>query len=69
MLSRLAKRTQGADLGAEEGVPDSGGTAPGRGLQARMQKKLFSELGLSPESLKAVAKMGFEEASDRKSVV
>ena len=28
-----------------------------------MQKKLFSELGLSPESLKAVAKMGFEEAS------
>ena len=33
------------------------------GLEARMQKKLFSELGLSPESLKAVAKMGFEEAS------
>jgi len=28
-----------------------------------MQKKLFTELGLSPESLKAVAKMGFEEAS------
>ena len=28
-----------------------------------MQKKLFSELGLSPEILKAVAKMGFEEAS------
>ena len=28
-----------------------------------MQKKLFSELGLSPETLKAVAKMGFEEAS------
>ncbi len=28
-----------------------------------MQKKLFSELGLSPELLKAVAKMGFEEAS------
>jgi superfamily II DNA/RNA helicase len=28
-----------------------------------MQKKLFSELGLSPEVLKAVEKMGFEEAS------
>jgi ATP-dependent RNA helicase DeaD len=28
-----------------------------------MQKKLFSELGLSPELLKAVAQMGFEEAS------
>jgi ATP-dependent RNA helicase DeaD len=29
----------------------------------RMQKKLFSELGLSPELQKAVAQMGFEEAS------
>src|SRR5262249_10506585 len=28
-----------------------------------MQKKLFPELGLSPESLRAVARMGFEEAS------
>jgi ATP-dependent RNA helicase DeaD len=28
-----------------------------------MQKKMFAELGLSPESLKAVAQMGFEEAS------
>jgi ATP-dependent RNA helicase DeaD len=28
-----------------------------------MQKKLFTELGLSPELLKAVAKMGFEEAT------
>ena len=28
-----------------------------------MQKKLFSELGLSPDILKAVDKMGFEEAS------
>ncbi len=28
-----------------------------------MQKKLFSELGLSPELLKAIAKIGFEEAS------
>lgn len=28
-----------------------------------MQKKLFADLGLSPEILKAVAKMGFEEAS------
>jgi len=28
-----------------------------------MQKKPFTELGLSPEILKAVAKMGFEEAS------
>jgi len=28
-----------------------------------MQKKLFSELGLSPEVLKAIDKMGFEEAS------
>jgi len=34
-----------------------------RGLKARMQKKLFTELGLSPEIQKAVAKMGFEEAS------
>jgi ATP-dependent RNA helicase DeaD len=28
-----------------------------------MEKKLFSDLGLSPEILKAVSKMGFEEAS------
>jgi len=28
-----------------------------------MEKRPFAELGLSPESLKAVAKMGFEEAS------
>ena len=28
-----------------------------------MQKKLFTELGLSPELLKAVAKVGYEEAS------
>ena len=28
-----------------------------------MQKKLFADLGLSPEVLKAVAQMGFEEAS------
>jgi len=28
-----------------------------------MQKKLFADLGLSPEILKAVGKMGFEEAS------
>jgi len=28
-----------------------------------MQKKLFSELGLAPELLKAVAKVGYEEAS------
>ena len=28
-----------------------------------MQKKLFAELGLAPEILKAVEKMGFEEAS------
>ena len=28
-----------------------------------MQKKLFSELGLSPEILKAIERMGFEEAS------
>jgi len=28
-----------------------------------MQKKLFTDLGLSPELLKAVAQMGFEEAS------
>src|SRR4051812_8047830 len=28
-----------------------------------MEKRLFSELGLSPEILKAVDKMGFEEAS------
>ncbi|MBK9992197.1 MAG: DEAD/DEAH box helicase [Verrucomicrobia bacterium] len=28
-----------------------------------MEKRLFAELGLSPESLKAVDKMGFEEAS------
>jgi ATP-dependent RNA helicase DeaD len=28
-----------------------------------MEKKPFAELGLSPETLKAVAKMGFEEAS------
>ena len=28
-----------------------------------MEKKLFAELGLSPEVLKAVARLGFEEAS------
>ena len=28
-----------------------------------MEKRLFTELGLSPELLKAVEKMGFEEAS------
>jgi len=28
-----------------------------------MQKKLFSELGLAPELLKAVAKVGYEEAA------
>src|SRR5215207_11618047 len=28
-----------------------------------MEKRPFDQLGLSPESLKAVAKMGFEEAS------
>jgi ATP-dependent RNA helicase DeaD len=33
------------------------------GVQCLMQKKSFAELGLSPESLKAVAQMGFEEAS------
>ena len=27
-----------------------------------MEKKPFAELGLSPEILKAVARMGFEEA-------
>jgi ATP-dependent RNA helicase DeaD len=30
---------------------------------ALVQKKLFTELGLSPELLKAIAKIGFEEAS------
>src|SRR3954462_5092949 len=33
------------------------------GHPAPMEKRPFSELGLSPEILKAVAKMGFEEAS------
>ena len=33
------------------------------GLKARMQKKLFTELGLSPELLKAIAKIGYEEAA------
>ena len=33
------------------------------GLQGAMQKKLFAELGLSPEVLKAVERLGFEEAS------
>ena len=28
-----------------------------------MQKKFFTELGLSPELLKAVAQMGYEEAT------
>lgn len=28
-----------------------------------MQKKLFTELGLSPELLKAIDKAGYEEAS------
>ena len=38
-----------------------GGASPP--LPCRMEKRPFTELGLSPESLKAVAKMGFEEAS------
>src|SRR4029079_15253440 len=42
---------------------DRSGVRPGSDLEDRMQKKLFTELGLSPELLKAVAKMGFEEAS------
>jgi ATP-dependent RNA helicase DeaD len=33
------------------------------GLERLMQKKLFAELGLSPELQRAVAQMGFEEAS------
>jgi ATP-dependent RNA helicase DeaD len=33
------------------------------GVEHLMQKKMFAELGLSPELLKAVAQMGFEEAS------
>ena len=33
------------------------------GLEARMQKKLFSELGLSPEVLKAIVRVGYEEAA------
>jgi len=32
-------------------------------VQQYMQKKLFSELGLSPELLKAVVQMGYEEAT------
>ena len=32
-------------------------------LYCPMQKKPFSELGLAPEILKAVERMGFEEAS------
>jgi ATP-dependent RNA helicase DeaD len=32
-------------------------------VQQDMQKKLFSELGLSPELLKAVVQMGYEEAT------
>jgi len=34
-----------------------------------MEKRLFTELGLSPEILKAVDKMGFEEASPIQSAV
>src|ERR1035437_10546704 len=34
-----------------------------------MEKRLFSELGLSPEILKAVDKMGFEEAAPIQSAV
>jgi ATP-dependent RNA helicase DeaD len=33
------------------------------GAACRMEKRLFAELGLSPELLKAVDKMGFEEAA------
>src|SRR4051812_50095438 len=32
-------------------------------LVCRMEKRPFDQLGLSPEILKAVAKMGFEEAT------
>src|SRR5689334_21041635 len=34
-----------------------------------MEKRPFAELGLSPDILKAVAKMGFEEASPIQTVV
>lgn len=36
---------------------------PGTATQSRMEKRKFTELGLAPELLKAVDKMGFEEAS------
>ena len=36
---------------------------PLRVVVTTMSQKLFSELGLSPELLKAVEKMGFEQAS------
>ena len=39
------------------------GEGTGMGVQRYMQKKLFSELGLSPELLKAVVQMGYEEAT------
>src|SRR4051812_40011735 len=40
---------------------DNGGPRPT--LPPRMSKLPFAELGLSPDLLKAVAKMGYEEAS------
>ena len=47
-----------------ETIGNTGGAIglSGVGVKA-MQKKPFTELGLSPESLKAVEKLGFEEAS------
>src|SRR5260221_12089217 len=60
---RPARGTRALPGGAPQRRPISGGGGWARALEARMQKKLFSELGLSPELLKAVAKMGFEEAS------
>src|SRR5436190_11845345 len=39
------------------------GAGIGSAPQCHMEKRLFTELGLSPEILRAVDKMGFEEAS------
>ena len=38
-------------------------TDRGDNSDTRMTTKLFSELGLSPEVLKAIDKLGFEQAS------
>jgi ATP-dependent RNA helicase DeaD len=53
----------GTEGGGRPDAPLYDGERTRIGVEHEMQKKLFAELGLSPELLKAVAQMGFEETT------